>query len=783
MKENQITKTNTMKLELAGLDCASCAAVIEEKAALHPSIKEVQVNFSTQTMHVVLDEQADDASVIADITSIVNQYEPEVEVRNPQTATSHTLLLQGLDCASCAAKIETKIAALPEIISVTLDFATTKLQYETTSMETAHLQRKIENIVHELEPDVVVSVIGHPKQDTTIMAEFMKHGLGELMLSVIVFGIALFAPLTSAIRLALYISAYLISGRSVLIAAIRNIKNKDMFDENFLMSIATLGAFVVKEYPEAVAVMIFFQIGELLQSLAVNRSRRNIAQLMDIRPDYANLENENGERKVNVDEVAIGDVIVVKPGERVPLDGIVLQGESLLDTSALTGESMLRVAAVNDTVFGGCINQTGVLKIQVKSLYSDSTVAKILELVEHASAKKAPTEQFITKFAKIYTPIVVFTAAALAITPPLLLGQDWSEWMYRALIFLVISCPCALVVSIPLSFFGGIGAASKHGILVKGGNYLEALRHVDTVIFDKTGTLTKGQFKVTNIVSLSDYSTQELLEIAAHVEQYSTHPIAKSIVKAYRGEINPARVSEVKETSGHGIGARLDGREVLVGNAKWMKEHEIDVLQSAGTATTIYVAAGLKLLGSISIADELKADAQHLGQKLKSVGIQKTVMLTGDVDQIGQKIGKDLQIDHVHTQLLPHDKVALLEQYMSKAQEKKKVMYVGDGINDAPVLARADVGVAMGGLGSDAAIEAADVVIMSDEPSAIIRAIQISRRTSAIAWQNIALAFVVKGIVLALGAGGHATMWEAVFADVGVTLIAVLNSIRVIRSK
>lgn len=557
-----------------------------------------------------------------------------------------------------------------------------------------------------------------------------------------------------------------------------------VFDENFLMSVATIGAFAIGEFAEGVAVMLFYQIGEFFQGRAVNRSRKSIADLMDIRPDYANLKLENEVKKVSPQEVKINDYIVIKPGEKVPLDGVVVEGESMVDTSALTGESVPREVKKDNDVLGGFINKNGVLTVKVSKEFEESTVSKILELVENASSKKAPTENFITKFARYYTPIVVFAALGLAVIPPLVIqGATFAEWIYRALTFLVISCPCALVISIPLGFFGGIGGASKNGILIKGGNYLEALNSVDTVVFDKTGTLTKGVFKVTDINPSKDISKEELLEYAAFAESYSNHPIATSILNAYSKEIDKEKIENYEEIAGHGIKVNVKGKEVLAGNIKLMDLNKIQHKLVEDMGTVIYVALDGNFAGSILISDEVKIDSKNAIKGLKDIGIKKTAMLTGDNKKVGVKIANELGLDEVYAELLPDQKVEKLEMLDKQKSEKGKLVFVGDGINDAPVLARADIGVAMGGLGSDAAIEAADVVLMTDEPMKLVNAIKIAKRTKKIVWQNIIFAFGVKAIVLLLGAGGHASMWEAVFADVGVALIAVLNAMRVLNVK
>jgi Cd2+/Zn2+-exporting ATPase len=571
-------------------------------------------------------------------------------------------------------------------------------------------------------------------------------------------------------------------GGKVLLRAFNNIRRGQVFDENFLMSIATIGAFLIGENAEGVAVMLFYQVGEIFQSIAVNRSRKSISALMDIRPDFANLKVGDELRKVDPEEVSIGDIIIVKPGEKVPLDGKIIDGNSMVDTSALTGESVPREVVVGDSILGGVINNNGLLTIEVEKVFGDSTVAKILDLVQNASSKKAPTEDFITKFARYYTPVVVFAALALAIIPPIVIeGATFSEWVYRALAFLVVSCPCALVVSIPLGFFGGIGGASRNGILVKGGNYLEALNNVEIVVFDKTGTLTKGIFKVTEVKPHKDISKDELLKLVAHAESYSNHPIATSIVSAYGKEINKELINDYEEILGHGVKVTVEGKGVLAGNSKLMIKENIPYEQFESIGTVIYVAVDKKYAGYIVISDEVKEDSAKTIRALKAMGIKKTVMLTGDNRTVASKISKELGLDEVYAELLPDQKVERLEFLEAQKSSKGKLVFVGDGINDAPVLARADIGIAMGGVGSDAAIEAADVVIMTDEPSKIVTAIKIARKTRTIVMQNIVFALGIKAILLVLIAMGIGTMWEAVFGDVGVTLLAVLNSMRALK--
>lgn len=614
------------------------------------------------------------------------------------------------------------------------------------------------------------------------MTRKQKRLLTRIIVAAALFLAGNFIPLPEWAEMGVFLICYAVAGWDIVWKAITNILHGQVFDENFLMTIATVGALILGEHSEGVAVMLFYQVGEWFQSYAVSKSRKSITSLMDIRPDYANIEKDGKLVQVDPDEVQIGDTIVVKPGERVPLDGKIIKGTSALDTSALTGESMPREVEPGMDVISGCINQTGILTIQTTKEFGESTVAKILDLVENASDKKGKTENFISRFARYYTPAVVFAAIALAILPPLITGQAFSIWIYRALTFLVISCPCALVISIPLSFFGGIGGSSKIGVLVKGSNYLEALAHAETVVFDKTGTLTKGSFAVTEIHPVNMKDTQ-LLELAAYAEDYSNHPISLSIKSAYEKKIDSSRISDVQEIAGHGVQAVIDGKKILAGNAKLMQREHIKYSPSSSVGTVVYLTCNGKYAGCLVIEDEIKADAAAAIKNLKSSGIRKTVMLTGDADAVGKKVAGRLGLDQVYTELLPADKVDRVEDLLKQKSEKGKLVFVGDGINDAPVLARADVGIAMGALGSDAAIEAADVVLMTDEPSKIAAVMKIARKTIRIANQNIVFALAVKFLVLILGAIGKANMWAAVFADVGVSIIAILNAIRAMRVK
>lgn len=608
-----------------------------------------------------------------------------------------------------------------------------------------------------------------------------KRWFARILVSGLLFAAALLVPLDGYARLAVFLVPFAVIGWDVLWRAVRNISHGQVFDENFLMSIATIGAFLTGEYPEGVAVMLFYQVGELFQSYAVGRSRQSIASLMDIRPDYANVERDGKLVQVDPEEVAVGDIITIKAGEKIPLDGVILKGSSSIDTAALTGESVPRDAAPGDDVISGCINQSGLLLVRVTKAFGESTVAKILDLVENSSSKKAHAENFITKFARYYTPAVVIGALLLAVIPPLLADGLWQEWIHRALIFLVISCPCALVISVPLSFFGGIGGASKCGILVKGGNYLEVLAKTEIIVFDKTGTLTKGVFNVTAIHP-DTIPEGRLLELAALAEAYSDHPISRSLKDAYGMEIDTGHVAQVEELAGRGVRARIDGMTVCAGNGRLMDEIGVKWHPCHHIGTTVHVAVDGSYAGHIVISDEVKADAADAIKALKQQDVRKTVMLTGDAKAVGEGVAKQLGLDEVHAELLPAGKVERVEALLAQKSPKGKLAFVGDGINDAPVLSRADIGIAMGALGSDAAIEAADIVLMDDKPSKIATAMQISRKTLRIVKQNIVFALAVKALVLLLGALGMANMWEAVFADVGVSVIAILNASRALKT-
>ena len=708
------------------------------------------------------------------------------------------LSIEGLDCPNCAAKVERKINTLEGIKEATVDFLGKKIVVLADEISENELVELIQTEVDKIEDGVKVFVPKVQAGESSSEEEDTGKIKKKLLIGGILFVLGIFVPKTLFIpKLAVFLVSYLVIGGDVLLSAFKNILNGQVFDENFLMAIATIGAFAIGEYPEGVAVMLFYQLGELLQGIAVNNSRKSIVSLMDIRPDYANIKVGEGIKKVSPEEIKVGEIIVVKPGEKVPLDGKIVKGVSTFDTSALTGESLPREAKAGDDVLSGFINKNGLIEIQVAKVFSESTVSKILYLMENAGSKKSKTENFITKFARYYTPVVVITALIVAIFPPLLIqGATFLDWIYRALIFLVVSCPCPLVISIPLGFFGGIGGASRHGILIKGTNYLEVLNDLESVVMDKTGTLTKGIFKVTEVnaennIKINDFQNNKteltkplLLKYAAHIEKFSNHPIAQSIVAEYENSVSKVDENVVKdfeEISGFGIKVNINNHQFLAGNSKLMNLENITFDKKENLGTAIYLAADGKYIGNILISDEVKEDSARAIKGMKENGVKEIVMLTGDNEAISKNIAEKLGIDKVFTELLPNEKVEKLEEIYKTKSEKGKVAFVGDGINDAPVLARADLGIAMGGAGSDAAIEAADVVIMNDEPSKIVTAIKIAKKTKEIVWQNITIAFAIKIVVMALGLFGDATMWEAVFADVGVALLAVLNATRVLR--
>ncbi len=776
-------------LRLEGLNCAGCAGEIQTLVNGMDDVKDAKVNLAMQKIEIDAATDAGEA-VIAETTKIVQELEPHVKVYPIDQKRQITLYLNGLHCAGCAAKIEAALQKHEKLSDVSFSFAIKRLQFQT-NVEKAKIQQIIQGVVDRIEEGVIVEDSPSDKKnlvqllpnDITDGGELVveseesfwmklikKHGKTILGSGLLFASIALSLP--EIMRLIGYIGAYLLIGGDIVVRAGKNLMRGQLFDENFLMTLATVGAFALGEYTEAVAVMLFYKVGEGFQDYAVDYSRRSIQSLLNIKAEYANLMVNGSTRKVIPDVLSLDDIILIRAGEKVPVDGVVVVGQSTMDTSALTGESMPRRVEKEDEILSGAINLDASLTVRVTKTFENSTVARILDMVENATSKKARTEQFITKFARIYTPIVVVSAVLLAVLPPLLGIGDFREWASRALIFLVISCPCALVLSVPLGFFGGLGAASRRGILLKGGNYLEALNQIDTFVFDKTGTLTKGNFEVQGITG------DQTLKLAAMMEIHSTHPIGQSVLKAYGEDQVLESVEDVKEISGEGLVGRFGENRLLVGNERLMKRYEIDGADSGYVGTIVHVALGGIYQGAIQIADEIKHGVEDLVEKLKANGASEVIMLTGDQRHIAEEVAKTLKIDRVFSELLPQDKMMHVEALIA---EGKKVLFVGDGINDAPVLARADLGVAMGGLGSDAAIEAADMVLMTDEPMKLLEAKQIAKKTRRIVMQNIVFALGVKGFVLTLGAMGIATMYEAIFADVGVALIAVLNSMRIMR--
>lgn len=689
-------------------------------------------------------------------------------------------LLKGLDCANCASKIEEKLKKMDGIRKVTVDFMNQKLILEFSSDMEGNLFSKVKEVIKSLDSDITMEEV-MVKEDLKKELLFFIIGLILFIIAILLFYIFPFPK--NYLGMLFFILSYFVVGGEVVWKAIRNMLKGNFFDENFLMSVATIGAFIIGEYPEAVAVMLFYQLGELFQKYAINHSRKSIASLMDIRPDYANVERYGKIVQFDPNDVKVGDIIVVRAGEKIPLDGVIVEGTSYLDTTALTGESVFRKVTVGDQVLSGCINQEGILKIKVTCVFQESTVSKILDLVENVSSRKSTSENFITKFSRYYTPIVVGLAILLAFLPPLFLkNTSFSIWIYRALSFLVVSCPCALVISIPLSFFGGIGAAAKSGILVKGSNYLEDLAKMETVVFDKTGTLTQGVFEVQTIEAL-EISKAELLKLVAYAEHFSSHPISSSIKKAYGKEIKQNQITNSKELPGLGIISQVNGREILAGNEKLMAKNHIKIQKCHDIGTIVYIAIDKKFVGYIVICDKIKENASGVMKQLKQLGIHRLVMLTGDKLEIGKQVAQELGIDTVCAELLPNEKVIKLQELLNQKTFDKKIGYVGDGINDAPVLTLADVGIAMGGVGSDAAIEAADIVIMTDELVKIVDAVVISRKTLKVVKQNISFSIVIKVLVLFFSALGISTMWWAVFADVGVSILAILNALRLLKSK
>ena len=782
------------ELMLGGLTCAHCAETIGEVVKNINGVQRSHMNFVSKKLILEIDSCYDEDEVIKEVIQLIDSIEPGLDIQvvtsKQKKVNKEDIILGGLTCAHCAEVIGDRVQSIDGVKNSHLNFVNKKLTLEIDSgINKDEVINSVIELIDSIEPGLDIQVQNKSESAKEIKKvekkkDNSKKDLFKIIAGVLVFIFAFYQEATgieSRYSLIVFIVSYILVGGDVLYKALRNIKTGRIFDENFLMTVATVGAISIGEPSEAVGVMLFYKIGEYLQELAVGKSRKSISDLMQIRPDVANLKVGNSLKVVDPEEVEIGDYIVVKPGEKVPLDGLVVEGNSMVDTSALTGESVLRTVNKGDELLSGFINKNALLTVQVTKDFSESTVSKILDMVENASSKKSKTENFISVFSRYYTPIVVTLAALLAILPPVFIkGALFSEWIHRGLIFLVVSCPCALVLSIPLSYFSGIGVASKHGILIKGSNYLEALRYVDTVVFDKTGTLTEGVFDVVKVKSVG-VSEDELMKFASIAEANSNHPIAKSILKYYDKQIDLNKIEEYEEIAAHGIKAKYENSTVLAGNEKLMKTNNIKIERSTEIGTIVYVAVNNKFVGYIVIADKIKEDSKDAIKKIKEQGIKKTVMLTGDNKDVADSVAKRLKLDKVFSNLLPNEKVEKIEELYLSRSEKEKIAFVGDGINDAPVLARVDVGIAMGGLGSDAAIEAADIVIMTDEPSKIAQGIKISKKTYKIVWQNIIFALAVKVIVLILGAAGMASMWEAVFADVGVALIAVLNAMRIMK--
>ncbi len=789
---------------LEGLDCAHCAMKIEKHIMKIKGVHDANVDFVSKRLFVEIDCE----ELEKRIKSVIHQIEPEVEVKEIKESHHHIhscdcgedhhlhghdeekrienaekLYVKGLDCPNCAAKIEEYITHMENVDDASLNFSNgvlfVKVKDQSKKVDTI---QQIISVIPTLEDGVNVEL---EKQDNSNAFSYQMFSFSKnkrLYIGIFLFIVGIIWKQQS-IKVLLLLLSYILVGGKVVYTAIKNVLRGEIFDENFLMSIATIGAFLIQDYTEAVAVMIFYEIGEMFQSYAVQRSRRSISSLMNIRAEYANVKEHGEYIKKQPEDVHVDDIIIVKPGERVPLDGIVVDGVSSIDTSALTGESMPQDIAKEDEILAGFVNLSGVLTIRVTKEYGESSVSRILELVENASSKKAPMEKFITKFAKFYTPIVVVLALAFILLPPLFVKHlQWIDLIENALTFLVVSCPCALVVSVPLGLFAGIGKASKEGILIKGGNYLEALKDVDTVVFDKTGTLTKGKFIVSKVCAV-DHNDEKLLELAAYGEYYSSHPIANSIKESYGENIDTSRISQYKEVVGNGVCAVVDGKVLYVGNEKFIKEQKFDVKEINSAATIIHVAYDDVYCGYVQIEDTLKETSVKTIQELKNRGVANCCMLSGDRKEVGDVVAKQLSLDAAYMQLLPNQKVEIVEKLLQRKEKSKKLVFVGDGINDAPVLARADIGVAMGGVGSDAAIEASDIVLMKDDPYALVKAMDIAKYTMRILWQNVVFSLGVKIGVLILAALGIANMWMGVFADVGVTLLAVLNSMRVLKMK
>ena len=813
---NKPNSNNKREMILGGLTCAHCAEEIGNAISKMEGVKNSYLNFVNKKLLVELHPNKDEENLIKDIIAKIDSIEPGLDIqvvdksakKAKAVSNKREMRLGGLTCAHCAEVIGTEVAKMEGIKNSHLNFVNKKLSLEfTEDVNQESLIKEIIAKIDSIEPGLDIQVkddkkhsidlnsfegstqkqqsvekVKENKKKAKLSLNDEKAKLFKIIIGALVFIFAFYQEATgneNQYSLFIFLASYVIVGGDVLYKAFRNITRGRVFDENFLITVATTGAILTGEASEAVGVMLFYKIGEYLQELAVGKSRKSISELMQIRPDVANLKVGSGIEVVDPEDVEIGDYIVVKPGEKVPLDGVIVEGSSMVDTSALTGESVLRTVKSGDELLSGFINKNALLTVKVTKDFSESTVSKILDMVENASSKKSKTENFISVFSRYYTPVVVSLAALLAVIPPLVIeGAVFSDWIHRGLIFLVVSCPCALVLSIPLSYFSGIGVASKNGILIKGSNYLEALRYVDTVVFDKTGTLTEGVFDVVNVKAIG-VSEEELMKFASIAEANSNHPIAKSILKYYNKQVDLNKIDEYEEIAAHGIKVKYENNIILAGNEKLMKANNIKIEKNTNMGTVVYVAVNNKFIGYIVIADKIKKDSEEAIKGIKEQGIKQTVMLTGDNKDVAQSVAEKLKLDKVFSNLLPNEKVDRIEELYVGRNEKEKIAFVGDGINDAPVLARVDVGIAMGGLGSDAAIEAADIVIMTDEPSKIAKGIKISKKTYKIVWQNIIVALGIKRIVMVFGAMGMASMWEAVFADVGVAVLAVLNAMRI----
>ena len=789
------------ELILNGLTCAHCAEKIGEAVKSIDGVEGSNMNFISKKLTLEIESSHNEGEIINKVISTIDSIEPglDIQVVNKKLnlGNKKELMLNGLTCAHCAEVIGDKVKYLEGIQSSNLNFVNKKLTLELNSQKNEDkIIEDVIGLIDSIEPGLDIEVLGKQnksytkkektkvEKETKSIKDNNKLELLKILLGVLVFIFAFYEEmmgLENKYSILIFLVSYILVGGDVIYKALRNMTKGRIFDENFLMTVATVGAIGIGDASEAVGVMLFYKIGEYLQELAVGKSRKSISDLMQIKPDVANLKVGDSIKVVDPEDVEIGDFIIVKPGEKVPLDGVVVDGSSMVDTSALTGESVLRTIKTGDELLSGFINKNSLLTVKVTKDFSESTVSKILDLVENASSKKSKTENFISVFSKYYTPIVVILATLIAVIPPIFIqGATFSDWLHRGLVFLVVSCPCALVLSIPLSYFSGIGVASKNGILIKGSNYLEALRYVDTVVFDKTGTLTEGVFDVVKVNSVG-ISEEELIKYASIAEANSNHPIAKSILNYYNKEINLNKIESYEEIASHGIKVKYKNEEILAGNEKLMIANNIKIDKNQEIGTVVYIAVNNQFRGYIVISDKIKSDSEKAIKEIKAQGIKQTIMLTGDNKEVADLVAKKLGLDKVYSNLLPNEKVEKIEALYEGRNDKEKIAFVGDGINDAPVLARVDVGIAMGGLGSDAAIEAADIVIMTDEPSKIAQGIKISKKTYKIVWQNIIFALGIKVIVMIFGAFGMASMWEAVFADVGVALIAVLNAMRIMK--